>query len=473
MLRPHDPIPGRTLRAVGELTSAFSKGSDLENITITGVSIDSHQIEAGDLFVAVAGAKVHGATYAGNAKLNGAVAVLTDEVGAALITDLPVLVVADPRATAGVIAAWLHNEPMRDMFSVGVTGTNGKTTTVEMAAAMLRASGISAIACGNVGLTVIESVESLEKYEVLVIELSSFQLHWMYEATFVAVAILNIAQDHVDWHGGFEEYAQAKMSILDRASTGIFNGDDAQVVSRAAHWQGRKIFFSLDTPGPGEIGVVEELLVDRAFVSDPQEAAMIAEVVDVTPTVPHNVANALAAAGLARAVGVSHKAIQLALKEFKPGRHRIENIFSQDDINWIDDSKATNPHAAAASLLATLSAIWIAGGLAKGAEMAELIARCKSRIKVAILIGTDRELIAAQLRAQAPHVELVLVDAPAAYSRGGDDNSLMAEVVKAAKERAVAGDTVLLAPACASMDQFLSYADRGDRFARAVLKEHA
>ena len=370
--------------------------------------------------------------------------------------------------------AWqIRGELVPNQRWIALTGTNGKTTTVEMVAAMLRASGISAIACGNVGLTVIESVESLEKYEVLVIELSSFQLHWMYEATFVAVAILNIAQDHVDWHGGFEEYAQAKMSILDRASTGIFNGDDAQVVSRAAHWQGRKIFFSLDTPGPGEIGVVEELLVDRAFVSDPQEAAMIAEVVDVTPTVPHNVANALAAAGLARAVGVSHKAIQLALKEFKPGRHRIENIFSQDDINWIDDSKATNPHAAAASLLATLSAIWIAGGLAKGAEMAELIARCKSRIKVAILIGTDRELIAAQLRAQAPHVELVLVDAPAAYSRGGDDNSLMAEVVKAAKERAVAGDTVLLAPACASMDQFLSYADRGDRFARAVLKEHA
>ena len=370
--------------------------------------------------------------------------------------------------------AWqLRGELAPNQRWIALTGTNGKTTTVEMAAAMLRAGGISAIACGNVGLTVIESVESSEKYEVLVLELSSFQLHWMREATFVAAAILNIAQDHVDWHGGFEEYAQAKMSILDRASTGIFNGDDAQVVSRAAHWQGRKIFFSLDAPGPGEIGVVEDLLVDRAFVSDPQEAAMIAEVIDITPTVPHNVANALAAAGLARAIGVTHESIQLALKEFKPGRHRIENIFSKDDINWIDDSKATNPHAAAASLLATLSAIWIAGGLAKGAEMSELIARCKSRIKVAILIGTDRELIAAQIRAQAPHVEIVLVDAPATYSRGGDDNSLMEAVVKAAKSRAIAGYTVLLAPACASMDQFLSYADRGDRFARAVLKEHA
>lgn len=370
--------------------------------------------------------------------------------------------------------AWqIRGELVPSQRWIALTGTNGKTTTVEMVAAMLRAGGISATACGNVGLTVIESVESLEKYEVLVLELSSFQLHWLREATFVATAILNIAQDHVDWHGGFEEYAQAKMSILDRASTGIFNGDDAQVVSRATNWQGRKIFFSLDTPGPGEIGVVEELLVDRAFVSDPQEAAMIAEVIDVTPTVPHNVANALAAAGLARAIGVTHEAIQCALKEFKPGRHRIENIFSQGEINWIDDSKATNPHAAAASLLATLSAIWIAGGLAKGAEMSELIARCKSRIKVAILIGADRELIAAQLRAQAPHVEIVLVDAPATYSRGGDDNSLMEAVIKAAKSRAIAGDTVLLAPACASMDQFLSYADRGDRFARAVLKEHA
>jgi UDP-N-acetylmuramoylalanine--D-glutamate ligase len=355
---------------------------------------------------------------------------------------------------------------------LALTGTNGKTTTVEMTAAMLRAGGISAVACGNVGTTVLESVESEENYDVLVLELSSFQLHWMREASFVAVAILNIAQDHVDWHGSFSEYAKAKMSILDRASTGIFNGEDPEVLTRAAHWQGRKIFFSLDTPAPGEIGVVEELLVDRAFVSDPQEAAMIAEVIDVLPTVPHNVANALAAAGLARAIGVGHEPIRKALQEFKLGRHRIENVLTDNEISWIDDSKATNPHAAAASLLATLSSIWIAGGLAKGADMSELVSRCKARIKCAILIGADRELIANELRSQAPEVEIVYVDAPDGYLKGGDDNSLMEAVVKEARQRARAGDTVLLAPACASMDQFLSYSDRGDRFAAAVKKEH-
>ena len=356
---------------------------------------------------------------------------------------------------------------------IALTGTNGKTSTVELTAAMLREGGISAVACGNVGTTVLESVESSENYDVLVLELSSFQLHWLREATFVAVAMLNIAPDHVDWHGDFESYAAAKLSILDRTSTGVFNSDDPEVLTRAAHWQGRKVFFSLDTPAPGQMGVVEELLVDRAFVADPQEASMIAEVLEVVPTVPHSVSNALAAAGLARAVGVDHESIRRAIKNFKPGRHRIETIMQKDGVTWIDDSKATNPHAAAASLLGTLSAIWIAGGLAKGAQMDQLVQRCKSRIKAAILIGSDRELIATELRRQVPEVEIVYIEADSAYLKGGANNSLMEAVVSAARSRAIAGDTVLLAPACASMDQFISYADRGDRFAAAVLKENS
>ena len=353
---------------------------------------------------------------------------------------------------------------------LALTGTNGKTTTVEMTAAALRAGGLHAVACGNVGKTVIECVDGTEAYDVLVLELSSFQLHWLQRAEFVAAAILNIADDHTDWHGSFESYAQAKISILDRSMTAILNGDDKEVVTRTTHWNGRKVFYSLDTPGPGEIGIVEELLVDRAFVSDPQEASMIAELIDVKPTVPHNVSNALAAAGLARTAGVSHEAIGTALSAFTLGRHRIEVVAEDKGITWIDDSKATNPHAATASILSALSVIWIAGGLAKGADVSTLVERASSRIKAAILIGTDRELFATALAEHAPHVKVIAVDPPADYQRGGVSNSFMDAIVAAAQSCAVQGDTVLLAPSCASMDQFISYADRGDRFTDAVRK---
>ena len=351
-----------------------------------------------------------------------------------------------------------------------LTGTNGKTTTVEMAAAAMRAGGLHAIACGNVGDTVIDAVESKEKYDVLVLELSSFQIHWMKNAQFNASALLNIADDHTDWHGDFEEYARTKISLLDSSSTGILNADDAEVVKRSVHWKGRKVFFTLDTPSPGEIGVVEELLVDRAFVADPQEAAMICELNEIKPTVPHNVSNALAAAGLARAAGVDHESIRSALAAFTPGRHRIEEVLNSGGITWIDDSKATNPHAATASIMSALSVVWIAGGLAKGARMDELVKRCSKRIKAAVLIGQDKSLIAKALRVNAPHVAILEIETPAHYHVGSAENSLMEDVVAAAREFAVKGDTVLLAPACASMDQFTNYADRGDRFAQAVKK---
>ena len=353
---------------------------------------------------------------------------------------------------------------------IAVTGTNGKTTTVEMTAAILKSAGIKAVACGNVGDTVIDAIDRDDAYEVLVLELSSFQLHWAQQAQFVAAAILNIADDHLDWHGSFDAYADAKFSILDRAEIAILNADDGAVVTRANRFSGRKVFFSLDTPAPGEMGVVEELLVDRAFVTDPQQASMICELVDIVPTAPHNVSNALAATGLARAINVSHEDIQKALQAFRPGRHRIELIHDAEGIAWIDDSKATNPHATAASLMSHLSVVWIAGGLAKGADMESLIQRCAPRIKAAILIGEDRGLIETALIKFAPTVPRILIDAPSDYTRGGESNSLMEQVVSAASKHAESGDAVLLAPACASMDQFISYADRGDRFAAAVRK---
>lgn len=353
---------------------------------------------------------------------------------------------------------------------LALTGTNGKTTTVEMTAKILQTAGLNAVACGNVGDTVIDAVDRTEPYEYLVLELSSFQLHWAQDVEFVSAAILNIADDHLDWHGDFDAYADAKFSILDRSDIAVLNADDGEVVTRSNRYEGRKVFFSLDTPAPGEIGVVENLLVDRAFVADPQQASMICELADIKPTVPHNVSNALAAAGLARSIGVSYEVIQKALQEFRPGRHRIETVFETDSISWVDDSKATNPHAAAASLMSHFSVIWIAGGLAKGADMNSMIQRCKARIKVAILIGADRQLIANALTQHAPEIPQIMVDAPSDYVRGGNSNSLMEAVVTSALAHVTAGDTVLMAPACASMDQFISYADRGDRFAAAVKK---
>jgi len=367
--------------------------------------------------------------------------------------------------------AWqIRSELAPQQKWLALTGTNGKTTTVEMVAKILQTAGLKAVACGNVGDTVIEAVDRESAYDYLVLELSSFQLHWAKQAQFVSAAILNIADDHLDWHGTFDAYAAAKFSILDRADIAILNADDEQVVLRANRFTGRKVFFSLDTPAPGEIGVVEDLLVDRAFVADPLEAAMICELKDITPTVPHNVSNALAAAALARTVDVSHEHIQKALQEFKPGRHRIETVSESNLVSWVNDSKATNPHAASASLMSHLSVVWIAGGLAKGAEMSSLVQRCKGRIKAAILIGADRQLIEDALQEYAPDIPRVLVDAPADYTRGGDSNSLMEAVVSQAATLVAPGDTVLMAPACASMDQFISYADRGDRFAAAVRK---
>ena len=365
--------------------------------------------------------------------------------------------------------AWLISREITPQQKwLALTGTNGKTTTVEMTTAMLQSAGLKAIACGNVGETVIEAVVCAEPYDYLVLELSSFQLHWMQEAKFTSVAILNLADDHLDWHGSFENYCSAKFSLLEHTDIAILNAGDNEVSRRAQIWQGRKIFYSLETPAAGELGIVEDLLIDRAFVHNPQEASMIAQINDIQPTLPHSVSNALAAAGLALSVGVSYEDIQKALIGFHPGRHRIEVVLNEDEISWIDDSKATNPHAAAASIMSHLSVIWVAGGLAKGADMNSFIDRVKTRLKAAILIGEDRGIIEAALHKFAPEIPIVKVDSDSI--KGSSSNELMEKVVEVAKEFAKPGDTVLMAPACASMDQFISYADRGDRFALAVKK---
>lgn len=347
-----------------------------------------------------------------------------------------------------------------DQRWIALTGTNGKTTTIKMVESIFKAAKINGAACGNVGETVIDAVIADKPYEYLAIELSSFQIEWSNLAKYEAVAVLNIAQDHIDWHGSFEAYALAKLKLLKQSSKVILNKSDPELSRRVM--ADSVIWFSLDTPNAGELGVVENLLVDRAFSLSPAQANEISELVDITPTVPHNILNALAAAALALAIGVNYELIKSGLKNFSPDHHRMELVINKNEINWIDDSKATNPHAAIASLLANFNVVWIAGGLAKGASMNELAQRCSSRIKSVILIGADRELIAEAFKEKSPAIEIYRVD------QISDAKKLMEDVVFQAINIAKPGDTVLLAPACASMDQFNSYAERGQLFAQAV-----
>jgi UDP-N-acetylmuramoylalanine--D-glutamate ligase len=358
--------------------------------------------------------------------------------------------------------AWrIDQESAKPKTWIGLTGTNGKTTTVGMAEAIFKADDKKAVACGNIGKTVIEVITGEEEADFLILELSSFQLHWSEQLRLHSAAILNIADDHLDWHGSFHEYLAAKKRITDGANLVIINRDDRHLNSLEFDGDQKLVKFTLDAPRSGEIGVVEELLVDRAFVDDPQEASALAELSDINPQAPHNVANALAAMALARSCGVKVDSIAEGLRNFAPGHHRIEQVENSGGIRWINDSKATNPHAANASLAAFSSIIWIAGGLAKGADMNDLIQSKAERLKAVLLIGTDRNLISDALSKHAPDIPKYFID-------GDTADELMGNLISKGKELAVSGDVVLLAPACASMDQFTSYAHRGDLFAEKV-----
>ncbi|MFJ8808980.1 UDP-N-acetylmuramoyl-L-alanine--D-glutamate ligase [Streptomyces sp. NPDC102490] len=349
---------------------------------------------------------------------------------------------------------------------LAVTGTNGKTTTVQMLASILKAAGLRTAAVGNIGVSLLDAVTGEEEYDVLAVELSSYQLHWAPSLRAHSAVVLNLAPDHLDWHGSMEAYAADKgriyegnqvacvYNVADKATEDLVRAADVEEGCRA-------VGFTLGTPAPSQLGVVEGLLVDRAFVEDRQKNAQeLAEVSDVNPPAPHNIANALAAAGLARAFGVPAAAVRDGLRAFTPDAHRIAHVADVDGVAYVDDSKATNTHATEASLAAYESIVWIAGGLAKGATFDELVAGAAKRLRGAVLIGADRALIREALARHAPEVPVVDLDRT--------DTGAMLQAVQEARRLARPGDTVLLAPACASMDMFTNYNQRGDAFAQAV-----
>jgi UDP-N-acetylmuramoylalanine--D-glutamate ligase len=212
------------------------------------------------------------------------------------------------------------------------------------------------------------------------------------------------------------------------------------------------------------VGLVDELLVDRAFVEQRASSALeLATLDDITPAAPHNVANALAAAALARAYGVPAMAVRDGLRRFRPDAHRIAHVAEVAGVNYVDDSKATNPHAAQASLLAYEHVVWIAGGQAKGARFDDLVIAAAPRLRGVVLLGQDKLLIAEALARHAPDVPTITVETA---DTGPVTN--METVVGEAAKLAQVGDTVLLAPGCASWDMFANYGARGDAFAEAV-----
>jgi UDP-N-acetylmuramoylalanine--D-glutamate ligase len=355
---------------------------------------------------------------------------------------------------------------------VAVTGTNGKTTTVGMVDAILGAAGYRSVAAGNVGFPLVEAVLAPDRYDVLAVELSSFQLHWSRELAPDVGVVLNIAQDHLDWHGSLDAYAEAKAAVWRHGGCGLYNADDPLVTQLAQQSLDDPHPFTTGAPAPGGFGVVEGAIVDAMSgwsVDEPQppmlgNAIRLVDLDELAVRGPHNVANAVAAAGAARVFGLAHHlpwaAVGAGLRAYRPGRHRNELVASGGDVDWVDDSKATNPHAASASLAAYPSVVWIAGGLLKGATVDDVVAEHSGRLRGAVLIGRDRGVIASALARHAPDVPVVTVET--------QDTDGMDEAVHAAADLARPGDTVLLAPAAASMDMFRDYAERGDRFAAAA-----
>jgi UDP-N-acetylmuramoylalanine--D-glutamate ligase len=362
---------------------------------------------------------------------------------------------------------------LRDRFGseqewICVTGTNGKTTVVEMTEAMLLAAGVKAVACGNIGKPILDCIRDPAEFEVLVVEMSSFQLHYLNYIEPYSAACLNIAEDHLDWHGSFEAYRLSKERIYEGTKVAcIYNLEDQateQMVQAATVSEGaRAIGFGLGTPKPSNVGYVDEFLVDRAFLDQRADSALeIASFEDfhgLGVLTPHLLSNIAAATALARSFGVPPAACREALRNFRVSSHRIELVLEHAGVRYINDSKATNAHAASASLSSFESVVWILGGQLKGVDISELVGKFAKRLRAAVVIGIKRNQILESFQALAPEVPVFEVS-------DGDD--VMDRAVEFAFQSAQSGDVVLLAPAAASMDQFASYQDRGTRFAEAV-----
>ncbi|QGW24380.1 UDP-N-acetylmuramoyl-l-alanine-d-glutamate ligase murd [Dietzia sp. DQ12-45-1b] len=381
------------------------------------------------------------------------------EAGLELWGDVELAWRADAAGVFGPPRTWL-----------AVTGTNGKTTTTSMLESICREAGMAVRACGNIGLPVTEVLLAEPRVEVLAAELSSFQLHWAPSCRPDVGVVLNVAEDHLDWHGSMEAYAAAKARVL----TGrvAVAGNDDPIASRLLEEAPAptRIGVRLGAPRDGELGVVDGVLTARIGDRGADDMVPLLPAVDVRPPGPAGVLDALAAAAVAMSVGAEAEHVAAGLRGFTVAAHRAELVDMVDGVRYVDDSKATNPHAARTSLLAGGMMVWLAGGLLKGADVDPLVAEVADVLRGVVLIGRDRARIAEALSRHAPGVPVVEL------ASGDDDGAAAPDEPQQTMDRAVAeaarmatgGDTVLLAPAAASMDMFTDYGHRGRSFALAV-----
>jgi UDP-N-acetylmuramoylalanine--D-glutamate ligase len=467
------PPAARVLAAHGALvTGVDSRDDDERRAVAAELARDGVTVLLGDAAAATIPAQAELVVTSPGWKPGAPLLTAASAAGVEVMGDVELAWRLRPALPSGGRQQWL-----------GVTGTNGKTTTVRMLALMLQAAGYRAVAAGNVGTSLADVVSHPEPYPIVAVELSSFQLHWSSTIRPLAAAVLNVAAHHLDWHGTLEAYAADKARIFAPGTIAIGNADDVRSAGMTAAAQSAgapcTALFRLGQPEPGELGVAGGFLVDRAFGGQAGGAgtrlAAVAELAGpggaagsggrarkVRPPAPHIVANALAAAALARAYGTPASAIVAGLRRFRPDPHRITLVGSVAGVDYVDDSKATNPHAAAASLAAYEPVVWAAGGLLKGAEddLAELVGTAAPRLRGVVLFGADRDKIAVALGRHAPKIPVIEVSCT--------DTGAMDSIVRAAAKLAEPGDTVLLAPAAQSFDMFRDYPARGDAFAAAV-----
>jgi len=346
---------------------------------------------------------------------------------------------------------------------IGITGTNGKTTTTALTGRILEEAGVPAAIGGNIGLALAQIALTDDPAAVVVAELSSFQLEDVDRFRPDVAVLLNLSEDHLDRHGDYAGYAAAKLRVFENQGPGdlaLLNADDAGTAAETIPGKGRRRWFSTGDGHPDQTAGVSE---GRLWLALDGERAALCRADELSLRGEHNLQNSLAAAAAAAAVGVSPSSIAATLQTFAPVAHRLQVAGTVDGVTYVNDSKATNVDATLKALTAYFGpVVLVLGGRGKGSSFDELAAACEGRVREVLLIGEARGALedafrrraASAPRAAVPYLSLPDLDAAVTW----------------ASAHTGPGDVVLLSPACASFDQYRSYEHRGEHFMELVEK---